>query len=81
MMRSDDLPNGEAERLVEHPIINEIFDELERDAMEMSIQSKASDDETRRTMMNEIRAIRALRQKLKSLAKGKIKMSTKGSVA
>ena len=74
-------PNGEAMRLVRHPIIQAIFDELEADAMEIAVQAKMKDDETRRSMMNEIRAIRALRQKLKSLAKGKVKPAMKGNVA
>ena len=80
-MARDDLPNGEAERLLNHPLINEIFDELENDAMEVAVQAKASDDETRRTSMNEIRAIRSLRQKLKTLAEGKTKLPKKGDVA
>jgi hypothetical protein len=65
-----ELPNGEAERLLNHPLFNEIFDALESDAMEVAVQAKPSDDETRRTAMNEIRAIRSLRQKLKTRASG-----------
>ncbi len=76
-----ELPNGEAERLLNHPLINEIFDELESDAMEIAVHAKPSDDETRRTSMNEVRAIRALRQKLKTLSEGKTILPKKGAVA
>lgn len=80
-MHPDELPDGEAERLVKHPIIVNIFDDLEKEAMEIAIHSKPKDDETRRTCMNEIRAIRSLRQKLTELAQGKVKVSVKGNVA
>lgn len=81
MARNNDLPNGEAERLLNHPLFDEIFDELENGAMEVAVQAKPSDDETRRTSMNEIRAIRSLRQKLKTLAEGKTTLPKKGDVA
>jgi len=81
MSKFDKQPNGEAERLLNHPLFNEIFDGLENDAMEVAVQAKPSDDETRRTSMNEIRAIRSLRQKLKTLAEGKTTLPKKGDVA
>lgn len=66
----EELINGEAERLSGHPVIRHIFDEMEQDAMERAIYARPSDDEARRSAMNEVRAIRALRQKLKILASG-----------
>lgn len=74
-------PNGDAEMLLNHPLINQIFDGLEADAMETSVYANPSDDETRRTAMNEVRAIRALRLKLKTLAEGKTTQPKKGTVA
>ena len=71
-MQPEDMPNGEAERLADDPILKSILDELEENAMEIAVHAKIHDDETRRSTMNEIRAIRNLRQKIKEIAKGKI---------
>lgn len=59
---------GAAEYLRDHPLLNEIFDGLERDAMERSVGAKAEDDETRRDTMHRVRVIRDVRGKLARLA-------------
>lgn len=60
--------NGEAKYLLDNELLNKIFDQIERDAIELAIGSKLGDDETRRNAMGEVRAIRSVRWKLKSLA-------------
>lgn len=63
-------PSGEAKYLLEHPLLNELLDGLERDAFEEGASAKPSDDEKRRTAMQKVNAIRTLRQELKSRASG-----------
>lgn len=62
--------SGHAEMLANDQLLNDILDGLERDAMEMGVNANPSDDETRRISAMEVRAIRSLRGKLASLAKG-----------
>ena len=64
---------GEAEYLLDSELLKEIFGQLERDALERAINAKASDDELRRTCTQEVRAIRAVRSQLETLAKGATK--------
>jgi len=71
---------GAAEKLLNDPLLNEILDGLERDAFELCVNAKPSDDEQRRTTTQEIRAIRSLRGKLKLLSKSKTKPTGRGSV-
>lgn len=59
---------GEAERLADHPLLNKIFDELERDAMENGVYAKSDDDVKRREAMHQVRAIRDVREELKRRA-------------
>ncbi len=70
-MQHEDLPSGEADYLLRHPLLNEILDRLESDAKEAIINT---DDEARRaTHVLEVRTIRNLRQQLTTLSKGKTK--------
>ena len=65
---SPETPNGEAERLLSHPLIGEILDALEREALDAIVDT---DDETRRAhRVWEVRAVRSLRRTLKALAAG-----------
>ena len=74
-----DRPNGEAERLLNHPLLIKILDDLERNAVEVIIHT---DDEPRRSeSVWEVRSIRSLRQKLKTLSEGKTILPRKGTVA
>lgn len=80
-MKNEILPNTQAEMLVNNVLLDSILKELEQNAMEMVIHSKPDDDETKRSCVNEIRAIRNLRQKLVELAKEKTNSSVSGNVA
>lgn len=73
--------NGEAEYLLSNQLLKQIFDDLERSATERAVAAKPSDDETRATSLQEVRAIRAVRSQLESLARGKTKAKPRGSVA
>ncbi|CCO44668.1 conserved hypothetical protein [Vibrio nigripulchritudo SOn1] len=72
-------PNGEAERLLNHPLIHQILDDLERDALDAIINT--NDERHRAEHVWEVRSIRSLRQKLKTLAEGKTILPKKGTVA
>jgi len=74
-----DNPNGEADYLLNHPLINTILNALETDAIDAVINT--NDEDRRLQHVFEVRAIRALRQKLKTLAEGKARLPTPGTVA
>lgn len=59
--------NGEAKYLHDSELLNKIFDQIERDAVEAAINAGLGDDETRRNATGEARAIRSVRRKLKVL--------------
>jgi hypothetical protein len=59
--------SGEAQYLSDNETLNKIFDDLERDAIEICVNCPISDDETRRNASGEVRAIRSVRRKLKAL--------------
>ena len=59
---------GAAEYLRDHPLLNEIFDGMERDAMERAIYAKPDDDHTRRDALHHVHAIRDVRAELKRRA-------------
>lgn len=69
-MTTDAQPNGEAEYLLNHPLLAEILSDLEQDAVEQGVNAPADDDQTRRTAMERVRVIRDLRQELRDLAEG-----------
>lgn len=64
------MSSGHAESLLNDSLLNEIFDELEQSALEGAVNAQPSDDEQRRTKLQEVRAIRAVRRKLNALLKG-----------
>jgi len=64
---------GEAEYLLGSQLLQMIFAKLEQDAVERSIAAKPSDDETRRTCTQEVRAIRAVQRQLRVLAEDQTK--------
>ncbi|MBO6511647.1 MAG: hypothetical protein JJ979_24720 [Roseibium sp.] len=68
-MRPEDQPNGEAERLLNHPLIVDTLDQLESEANEAAIDT--DDMVARDNFVREVRVIRELRRKLKTLAEGK----------
>lgn len=59
--------NGEAQYLHDSELLKAIFDELERDAVELCVNCPVGDDETRRAASGEVRAIRSVRRKLKAM--------------
>lgn len=64
-----DQPSGEADYLLSHPLLSEILNGIESDAVEAAIET--DDTVTRDQLIREIRAVRTLRQTLKTLAEGK----------
>lgn len=62
----------EAEFLLDHFMLKRLFDSVERTAMEQAIAAPLNDDETRRNLMAEVRAIRSVRRKLRQLASGQV---------
>lgn len=53
-----------AKTLLDHPLIKEIFDELEREAIEAAINAHPLEHDTRLAFINEAKVIRAVRHKL-----------------
>lgn len=74
-------PSGAALALLHDPLLNEILDAMESEAIERGILANPSDDEQRRVSMMEARAIRSLREQLKTRAAGKTKLSHRVPVA
>lgn len=67
-------PSGAAEALLKDPILNEIFDALEKEAIETVLAATGPDsDDTRRFHSMEANAIRSVRGKLAERASGKVK--------
>lgn len=65
---------GEAQYLHDSELLKEIFDRMESDAVECCIHT--DDDEARRVSAIEVRTIRSVRQKLKSLCGDKTNLRT-----
>lgn len=59
------MSRAELEYLRDHPALRKIFDDLEEAAISQAVTAKINDDETRRNLMAEVRAIRSVRQKLR----------------
>ena len=76
-----DERQGAAEYLLNDNLLNNIFDEIEAGALENCVNAKPSDDELRRTSTQEVRAIRAVRRQLQTLAKGPTKPTPRRPVA
>lgn len=63
--------NGEAQWLLDNELLNEIFAQIERDAIETAIGAQLGDDDMRRNATGEVRAIRGVRRKLEALLRAK----------
>lgn len=74
-------PSGEAQTLLDSPLLNEIFDAIEADAFEGIVSAKSADDETRRLLSMEVQAIRSVRKQLSTRAAGKAKRKRTDSAA
>lgn len=74
-------PSGEAQTLLDSPLLQKIFDDLEAEAFEGIIAAKQADDETRRLLSMEVQAIRSVRRQLAERAAGKAKPRRTGSSA
>lgn len=59
------MSRAELEYIATHPALTRAFDEVERAAVEAAIAAPLNDDETRRSLMAEVRAIRSVRRKLR----------------
>lgn len=59
------MSEGEVQYLLDNEILRDIFDGLERDAIEAAVS--ADTDELRASSLGEVRAIRSVRRKLKTL--------------
>lgn len=71
-----------ARQLLDHPLFDEIFADMEAGAINHAIAAALSDDETRAAYLSEARAIRALRQKLRLLiAQGEAASGDRGASA
>ena len=65
---SDEQKKYQAKWISEHPVVTQILREMEQDAIENAVNANTKDDETRRTAMNKVRAIRELKQQLNEIA-------------
>lgn len=65
-------PSGEADHLLNHPILTEIYAALERESIEAMLSPDA-DDQQRRFLSMEVNAIRSVQRKLAEKASGKVK--------
>lgn len=59
------MSRGDAEYLLGNALLNAAFDALEKSALEGAVHAPMSDDETRRALLGEVRAIRSVRRKLR----------------
>ena len=61
-----------AKSLLDDVMLRRIFDTLERDAMKQIIAAPLGDDEARRNLSGEVRAIQSVRRKLSQIASGHV---------
>lgn len=64
-------PNGEAEALLNSPLLKAMLAAMEADAVELAVSAKPSDDDKRRHAMERVQVIRAIRADLRLYAEGK----------
>lgn len=78
---SSEQDANDARFLIEHPLIQNILNELEKAATDSAVYAPITDHEARQAHIAEVRAIRALRSKLKALSESTAKSTRKVSVA
>ena len=61
-----------AEMLVKDDLLQRIFDKMERDTLQQIIAAPLGDDEARRNLSGEVRAIQSVRRKLSQIASGHV---------
>ena len=61
-----------ASMLLQDDLLRRIFDRLERDAMQQIIAAPLGDDEARRNLSGEVRAIQSVRRKLSQIESGHV---------
>ena len=61
-----------AKSLLDDDMLRRIFDTLERDAMKQIIAAPLGDDDARRNLSGEVRAIQSVRRKLHQIASGHV---------
>jgi hypothetical protein len=66
------LQQPHAEMLVKEDLLRRIFDKMERDALQQIIAAPLADDEARRNLSGEVRAIQSVRRKLSQIASGHV---------
>ncbi|MBD9528983.1 hypothetical protein [Paracoccus sp. PAR01] len=66
------MSRAELEYLASHPDLIRIFAAVEKAALDGAITAPINDDETRRNLMAEVRAIRSVRRKLRQAAAGQV---------
>lgn len=74
-------PSGAAEHLLNDPLLNEIFNALETEAIERGLSASHSDNETRLYASMTVEAIRSVRKQLTERASGKAKRTRTDSAA
>lgn len=75
---TDDERQRAAQTVLEIPFFTQLWDEMEKVAVNACITAKMNDDETRRNAAAEARAIRRIRSQLESIASdGHLEVSRK----
>jgi hypothetical protein len=69
---TDEERKRAAQALLDMPLFNQLWDELETAAVDRCINAKPNDDETRRVMASEARVIRLFRDRIRSLAQSAV---------
>lgn len=68
-----------AKVLLDHPLINEIFNELESEAIEAAINAGPLEHDLRAALLIEARSIRSLRSKLLTLKAREVSLDDEGA--
>ena len=66
-LKYDQQSISAARMILDHPIVNEIFDDMETEMVNAAINTKITDTETTTALLAEVRAIRKFRNNLKFL--------------
>jgi hypothetical protein len=70
---------GEADQLLGSALLQETLSQIEAEAMERAVDARSDDDETRRSALCEVRAIRSVRGQLEAILKPLTKAPRTGS--